>query len=92
MENVAVGRKDKPISAQNANMLPIGAQLRIARQTKDISLTEMASLLNYSKSHLSGVENGSDQPSQELIQKYEQALELKPGQLSRMRNNCRKAV
>lgn len=85
-----MGRKDKPIATPTANMLPIGAQLRIARQVKGISLTQMASLLSYSKSYLSSVENGSDQPSQELLQKYEQALGLKTGQLSGIRNNCRK--
>ena len=82
-----MGRKDKAISVQNTNMLPIGAQLRIARQAKGISLSEMAKLVNYSPSHLSGVENGIGKPSRELLQKYEQKLELKPGYFSRISNS-----
>ena len=75
-----MGRKDKPILIQNA----IGARMRNARQTKGIILTKMARKVSYSKGYLSAVENGSDRPSQELLQRYEEVLELEPGQLNRI--------
>ena len=79
-----MGRKDKPISSDEIYLLHIGALLRTERQKKGISLTEMAERLHLTKGHLSGVENGSVQPSQAVLEKYEEVLQLEPGQLRRI--------
>jgi WD40 repeat protein/transcriptional regulator with XRE-family HTH domain len=76
-----MGRKDKIVQSDNAQL---GARMRRARQEKSISLTEMSKRLNYSKGHLSAVENNEGRPSTDLVEKYEQILELEPGILSRV--------
>jgi tetratricopeptide (TPR) repeat protein len=68
--------------SDNSDTLSIGAALRQARQAEGISLTSMATLLGLTKGHLSGIETGRVKPSLELLQKYERALKLKPGELS----------
>ena len=70
-----MGRKDKIVPLEN-NASPLGATMRRARQEKGISLTEMANLLSYTKSHLSAVENGTSRPSKHLVEGYEQQLGL----------------
>lgn len=75
-----MGRRDKRIQSESIDTL--GAKLRLIRQRKGVSLTEMARLLRYSKSYLSAVENGSTPPSKDLIQGYERILGLAPGELT----------
>jgi transcriptional regulator with XRE-family HTH domain len=65
-----VGRKDKPIRDEGS----IGASLRQARQAGGFSLTEMADLLGYSRSHISNIEHGRAPASPNIKQKYEQIL------------------
>ncbi|HJT59510.1 MAG TPA: NB-ARC domain-containing protein [Ktedonobacteraceae bacterium] len=77
-----MGRKDKIVSTNNNLSNPVGARMRFARQQKDISLTDMARFLMYTKSYLSAVENGTSKPSQQLIDGYERVLELEPGALT----------
>lgn len=76
------GRKDKPVLVEDPEKLSIGAKLRLARQGKGISLTEIARTLKYSAGHISGVENGLGRPSRELVQSYEQMLGMEEGELS----------
>ncbi|MDQ2902138.1 MAG: NB-ARC domain-containing protein [Chloroflexota bacterium] len=78
-----MGRKDKQIPAQDNGALSVGARMRAARRRGGISLTHFAQRLGYTKSYLSAVETGNSMPSQELIERYEQDLELEPGSLSR---------
>ncbi len=61
-----MGRRDKPI----LNGTSLGARLRQARQVAGISLSEMAILLGYTKSHLSAVETDVGRPSPGLLEKY----------------------
>ncbi|HET8913597.1 MAG TPA: NB-ARC domain-containing protein, partial [Ktedonobacteraceae bacterium] len=56
--------------------------MRSARQQKGIPLTKMSDLLEYSKGYLSSVENKPSPPPLSLIEKYEQTLGLKQGELS----------
>lgn len=60
----------------------LGQQMREHRQRSDISLTEMARRVGYTKSHLSSVETGVSGPSRELVEGYERALRLEPGTLT----------
>ena len=71
-----MGRKDKPISQEGIDALPIGARLRQVRQEKGLSLTEIANRLGYTKGYLSGVETNIERPSPDLVQGYEQILGL----------------
>lgn len=78
-----MGRKEKVVSQKNT----IGARMRLARSGKGIALSEMAKLIGYTKSRLSTVENGNGRPSVELVQAYEQVLELQPGELMQEQEN-----
>jgi WD40 repeat protein/transcriptional regulator with XRE-family HTH domain len=80
MEIFVMGRKDKIVSSEN-NASPLGAMMRLARQEKGLTLTEMANFLSYTKSHLSAVENGISRPSKQLVEAYEQQLGLDLGTL-----------
>jgi transcriptional regulator with XRE-family HTH domain/tetratricopeptide (TPR) repeat protein len=77
-----VGRKDKLIVAENPEALPVGMRLRYVRQRGNVSLTEMAARLVYSKGYLSGIENGNIRVSEDLVRRYEEALNLERGELS----------
>ncbi len=79
-----MGRKEKIVSLENNNQHPIGARMRLARIEKGFRLTDMSEAIGYTKSRLSTVENGYGNPSQELIQAYEQQLGLEPGALMRV--------
>ncbi len=59
--------------------LGIGSRLRLARQEKGISISQMAVLITYSKGRLSAIENGMGRPSVELLLGYERELDLEPG-------------
>ncbi len=76
-----MGRKDKIHASEGANGLAMGTRLRYARQSKKVSLTAMAALLDYTKGYLSGVENGNIRVSEDLVQRYEKALGLDTGEL-----------
>lgn len=73
-----MGRKDKIVSSED-HASPLGAMMRHARQEKGLTLTEMANFLNYTKSHLSAVENGISRPSKQLVEAYEKQLGLDLG-------------
>jgi transcriptional regulator with XRE-family HTH domain len=60
-----MGRKDKASSEDS-----IGAYLKQVREQANVSQTDMARHLGYSKEHLSRVENGAATPSDELIAAY----------------------
>lgn len=77
-----MGRKDKPVSLQGDNAHSVGARLRAARNSKKIKLTTLARDLNYSVGYLSGVETGKHEVPEGLILRYEEALDLRPGELS----------
>src|SRR5215469_11399938 len=83
-----MGRKDKVVSLEDSEAHSLGARMRLARQQKGISLTEMSKRLDYTKSHLSAVENGIGRPSKELLGRYELELGLEPGELTRARNRA----
>jgi transcriptional regulator with XRE-family HTH domain len=80
-ERNVMGRKDKMHASEGTGGLTMGMRLRYARQSKKITLTAMADLLKYTKGYLSGVENGNIRVSDDLVQRYEQALKLDTGEL-----------
>jgi len=77
-----MGRREKAVRDENAENLSPGEKMRIQRQKKSISLTEMADALGYSRSYLSTVENGIAAPPLHLLEQYEQHLQLKRGELT----------
>ncbi|TAK28813.1 MAG: XRE family transcriptional regulator [Chloroflexota bacterium] len=87
-----MSRQDKPVAPPESGVLPIGARMRLARQGKPISLTNMAKRLGYTKGHLSAVENLTTRPSLELVRKYERELELEAGQLLRAQTDQQPAL
>src|SRR5215472_14834206 len=78
-----VARHDKPVVLPNDNSaeLPVGARMRLLRQQKGLSLTEMAAAVGITKGYLSALENGVRQPSDQVIEEYERVLGLDPGTL-----------
>ncbi len=62
--------------------------MRLARQSKNIRLIDMAKLVGYSKSYLFTVETGNKTPSLDMIQKYEYVLGLKLGELAETINKA----
>jgi WD40 repeat protein/transcriptional regulator with XRE-family HTH domain len=74
------GRRDKAVSPEEAENSQ-GARMRINRQKKGISLTELAKSLGYTKGYLSTVETGRILPPPTLIKQYEKALLLQPDEL-----------
>jgi WD40 repeat protein/transcriptional regulator with XRE-family HTH domain len=74
------GRRDKAVSLEDAEKSQ-GARMRIKRQKKGISLTELAKSLGYTKGYLSTVETGRILPPPTLIKQYEEALLLQPDEL-----------
>src|SRR6266568_916693 len=87
-----MGRNDKAVEQMYDQSLPLGARMRLKRQEKRISLTEMAELLGYTKSHLSSVENGKGRPSQELVEGYERKLGLALGEFNDFQQGDRSAL
>jgi tetratricopeptide (TPR) repeat protein/transcriptional regulator with XRE-family HTH domain len=77
-----MGRRDKSVDTKDIGTLPLGAKLRLIRQSKKISLTKMAELSNYTKSYLSTVENGNLVVSKDLIREYERLLGFVQGGLT----------
>jgi transcriptional regulator with XRE-family HTH domain len=65
-----MGRKEKRSRSPD----DIGSQMRRARLQKGLTLTALALQLHYSKEHLSRVETGAVQPSEELVAAYIQVL------------------
>jgi WD40 repeat protein/transcriptional regulator with XRE-family HTH domain len=76
-----MGRKDKNI--QNTGPLQMGSRMRLARQTKSLSLTEMSRRVKYTVTYLSAIENGNGRPSQALVEMYERELGMEAGGLAR---------
>ncbi len=74
-----MGRREKAVRAENTSQ---GAKMRIERQKKGISLTDMSISLGYSISYLSTVENGKAASPLNLLEEYEHHLQLKPGELT----------
>jgi transcriptional regulator with XRE-family HTH domain len=66
-----------------SNPQAFGAELRRRRGEKGLSLTRLAALVNYSKSHLSKVESGTKKPSAEFARQCDRALSA-DGELSRL--------
>src|ERR1019366_6367491 len=86
-----MGRKDKILPSEGANGLAMGTGLRYARQSKEVSLTDMANQLGYTKGYLSGVENGNIRVSEDLVQRYEQALDFASGELDEIAQLLRRS-
>src|SRR5215469_10168179 len=80
-------REQFEVSEKEHQTKHLGIFMREARQSKGISLTNLARRLKHTKSHLSNVENGLARPSKELIEEYEGALQLQPGELLRQWGN-----
>src|SRR5882762_6897991 len=76
-----MGRKEKPMPVGKTHIPTIGELLRRFRNERNLSLTEMAVLTNFSNSHLSNVEAGRAQPSKDLLKNYEEYLGLKPNKI-----------
>jgi transcriptional regulator with XRE-family HTH domain len=51
-----------------------GAKLRVAREAASVSLTQMARLTHFSKSHLSNVESGRGSVTPDVVLAYAQVL------------------
>ncbi|GCE21763.1 DUF7779 domain-containing protein [Dictyobacter kobayashii] len=79
-----MGRKDKQIDSAHMEALPLSMRLRSARQQQSVSLTEMATRLGYSKSYLSGIENGNIRITEELIRRYAEILALDQEELAEL--------
>ncbi len=58
-----------------------GPFLREIREKKGVGLSELARKIGFSKSHLSNVEKGVENPSRSLLRAYESYLDLKPDEL-----------
>lgn len=54
----------------------IGAQMRLARQSRAISLTAMSERLHRNKGHLSSVETGRLKTSQQLLNEYQEQTDV----------------
>ncbi|EIT85622.1 transcriptional regulator SinR [Fictibacillus macauensis ZFHKF-1] len=57
-------------------MFKIGARIREVRTQKGVSLCQLANLASISKGYLSNIENNKNQPSQRMIIKIAQSLEI----------------
>ena len=68
----------------------VGAAMRQARESREVSLREMARRLNYS-SHttLVAYEHGDSMPADQVVKGYEQVLGLEPGSLREVLESAR---
>ena len=74
-----MGRRDKmPDSAEEDSL---HAQLRRLRQERGITLTALARKMEYTKGYLSSIENGTGTPSEDVLRKSAQELQLETGSL-----------
>ena len=71
-----MGRKDKDVSPEDQG---VGAHMRLARQRRNISLTEMAARVGCTKGLLSSIENERATPTLAIVKQYEQILDLDEG-------------
>jgi len=62
------------MDASSQHLAPFGSELRRRRTDAGLSLTALAKLVHYSKSHLSKVETGVKPPSQDLARRCDGAL------------------
>jgi WD40 repeat protein/transcriptional regulator with XRE-family HTH domain len=74
-----MGRKDKDVSPEDIAQQKIGASMRVARQNRNISLTEMARRIGCTKGLLSSIENERVTPTLAIVKQYEQILDLDEG-------------
>jgi len=74
-----MGRRDKVPDFADEDSLH--AQMRRLRQERGITLTALAQKMGYTKGYLSSIENGTGIPSEDVIRKYEQELQLDNGSL-----------
>ena len=79
-----MGRKDRSVFSNDTEKLSVGAMMRLARQGKNIGLTDMSKRVNYTKNYLSNVETGKQSPSYLLLELYERELELETGVLKKV--------
>jgi transcriptional regulator with XRE-family HTH domain len=79
-----MGRREKSIPLADMSDLSIGQSMRLSRQSKSISLSDMANLLGYTRGYLSMIENGHKQPPLDLVVSYERVLGLESGRLSQV--------
>ena len=74
-----MGRRDKALDDTDVDSLHV--RMRRLRQDKGITLTALARKMGYTKGYLSSIENGTGTPSEDVILKYEQELQLDKGSL-----------
>jgi transcriptional regulator with XRE-family HTH domain len=79
-----MGRREKSIPLADMSDLSIGQSMRLSRQSKSISLSDMANLLGYTRGYLSMIENGHKQPPLDLVVSYERVLGLESRRLSQV--------
>jgi uncharacterized protein YjbI with pentapeptide repeats/DNA-binding XRE family transcriptional regulator len=84
-----MGRREKSVPLVDMSDLSIGQSMRLSRQSKSISLSDMAKLLGYTRGYLSMIENGHKQPPLDLVVSYERVLGLESGQLGQILESSR---
>ena len=84
-----MGRREKSVPLVDMSDLSIGQFMRLSRQSKSISLSDMAKLLGYTRGYLSMIENGHKQPPLDLVLSYERVLGLESGQLGQIIESSR---
>jgi transcriptional regulator with XRE-family HTH domain len=77
------GRVKASLASESA-FRSLAIRMRDEREKQQISLTKMAELTGYAKSHLSTIENARSKPNLEVIAKYEEVLKMERGSLSSM--------
>jgi len=81
-----MARRGRMGSADDNVLRSLGKRLREERERRQISLSKMAELTSYAKSHLSNIETGQSNANSDIIAKYEEVLGLERGALSSGQN------
>ncbi len=73
--------KERPVDLTVGDKLPLGSRIRLLRQARGVRLSTMAADLNYAKGYLSNVENNKVSPSDELVEKIADYLDISVDEL-----------
>jgi len=68
--------KERPVDLRAGDSLPIGSRIRLRRNARRIRLSTMARDIGYDRGYLSHVENDRAKPSDELLEKIAQYLDI----------------
>lgn len=71
--------KEAPIDLSLGDLLPTGSRIRLRRHVLGVRLSSLAREIGYDRGYLSQVENnkpGGDSPSDELLEKLAQRLDI----------------